>query len=208
MIRFIVALFALFIPSLASANGPLCVNGNICNSHAKVVQFHQVQTAFATPVGYPAVPMFSVPVATPAQNYYGGTASTQYKQTAEEESWVKLKRLEAKVDALLADAVAAGRVSGPVFATVSQPTINQYCVGCHKSASPADGKGFALTDLAKLTADQHKAIIQRIMSKDESLQMPPAKSTQRRTWNAESAGEALSEVANAKSRPVGPVAVE
>lgn len=202
MIRIVVALLALFAPSLVLAGGPLCVNGQICNSHARVVQFQQqFQTAFATPIGYPAVPLFGVPVATPAQNYYGGTASNQYKQTADDDVWVKLKRVEAKLDALLADGVAQGRVSGAAFATVSQATINQFCVGCHRAASPDEGKGFALTDLAQLTPEQHKLIIKRIMTKDESRQMPPLKSQQRKNWTAESAGEALSEVAESQSKP-------
>lgn len=208
MIRFTVALIAILLPSLAFAGGPLCVNGVACNSHAKVVQFHQVQTAFATPIGYPAVPLFSVPVATQAQNYYGGTQSNTYKQTADDDVWLKLNRLEAKMDALLSDAVAQGRVSGAAFATVSQQTINTFCVGCHRSANPSEGKGFALTDLAQLTPDQHKLIIKRIMTKDESLQMPPAKSQQRKNWTAEAAGEALSEVAEAKTKSDVPVEVK
>lgn len=209
MIRFTVALSAILLPSLAFAGGPLCVNGVACNSHAKVVQFHQqFQTAFATPVGYPAVPLFSVPVATPAQNYYGGTVSNQYKQTADAEKSEAHRRLEKKIDILLSSLVDQGKLSTVAFAEASQQTINTFCVGCHRSANPSEGKGFALTDLAQLTPDQHKLIIKRIMTKDESLQMPPAKSQQRKNWTAEAAGEALSEVAEAKTKSDVPVEVK
>lgn len=208
MLRTFIA-FLLF-PSLALAGGGVCINQSCINNHAKVVA---IQTQFATPIGVPIAyqgNLYAVPVATvatPAAVSYGGTQSTQYKQTTENEQWEKMKRIEAKLDALLSDAVASGRVSGAMFASVNQATINQFCVGCHTRAEPSEGKGFALTDLSQLTADQHKTILARVMTKDESRQMPPVKSVQRKTWNGEAAGALLEELARTPAKSDAPANV-
>ena len=216
MIRVIAIVIALF-PSLAFAGGPVRIGCNSCGvavaerliqlqtTFAQPIGFVNNQVAFAQPIGVPAYQAsYAVPVAVPLgqypQAYYGGTVSTTYKQSADQTQWEKMQRLEAKIDLVLSDLVAQGRVSGAILASVKQPTINQMCLPCHATADPNAGKGFALTDISALTADQHKKILRRVMTKDESLQMPPPSSVQRKTWDADKAGSLLDELANSPSK--------
>ena len=94
--------------------------------------------------------------------------------------------------------LADGSVSAKAFAVIAQPTINQYCVACHRVAAPEAGKPFALTDIAALTPEQRIKVIEVIMTDDEAAMMPKAGSAQRKQWNAEAAAAAMREVTKAK----------
>jgi mono/diheme cytochrome c family protein len=154
--------------------------------------------------GYPGYVLYQ----SPQVNYAGGAVGQTYEQTKHAKVEAELAEVKAMVRALAEKGLADGTVSAKAFAAISQPMVNQFCVGCHRVAAPEAGKGFALTDIATLTAEQRLKVIAVVMSDDETVQMPKAGSPQRKAWNAEAAGALLKEVSSIKSRPVGPVAVE
>lgn len=195
MIRVLLALsFALASPVLCAA--PLC--NNSCN-----VATVQASSAFLS-TGYPGYVLYQPPQV----SYGGGPVGQVYEQTKHQAVEAKLAKMELMLQALAEKGLADGTVSAKAFATISQPMVNQYCVGCHRVAAPHAGKGFALTDIATLTPEQRLRIIEVVMSEDESIQMPKPNSPQRKAWDAEAAGAVLREVSNAKSRSVVPADVK
>jgi mono/diheme cytochrome c family protein len=188
ILRAILLLLAIALPSFSIA-GDCRVNTN---------------SVFLS-TGVPGYVLFQAP-----QVSYGGGAQvgSSYEQTNAAKIIAQNEEILAYMRALTEKGVADGTVSVKAFAKLSQPMVNKYCVSCHRVAAPESGKGFALTDIATLTAEQRLKLIAVVMSDDEATQMPKAGSPQRKEWNAEAAGALLKEVSSIKSRPVGPVAVE
>ncbi len=192
MIRVLLTIsLALASPALFAA--PLC--NNSCN-----VATVQTSSVFLS-TGYPGYVLYQPPQVA----YNGGAVGQTYEQTKHAKVEAELAEVKAMLRALAEKGLADGTVSAKAFATLAQPTINQYCVACHRVAAPEAGKGFALTDIATLTPEQRLRIIEVVMSDDETVQMPKPNSPQRKAWNAEAAGAVLKEVSSIKSRPVSPV---
>jgi len=192
MIRVLLTIsFALASPVLFAA--PLCTTA-ACNVST-------VQSSVFLQTGYPGYVLYQPPQVV----YNGGPVGQTYEQTKHAAVEAKLAKMELMLQALAEKGLADGTVSAKAFATLAQPTINQYCVACHRVAAPEAGKGFALTDIATLTPEQRLRIIEVVMSDDETVQMPKPNSPQRKAWNAEAAGAVLREVSSIKSRPVSPV---
>jgi len=189
MIRSILVAFVVLLC------GSLAIAGDVCRTN-----FGSVFLSTGVP-GY-------VLYQAPQVSYSGGPVGASYEQTKNATVEAKLAKMELMLQALAEKGLADGTVSAKAFAVIAQPTINTYCVACHRVAAPDAGKGFALTDVASLTDKQRLRIIEVVMSDDEATQMPKPGSQQRKVWNAEAAGLLLKEVSSIKSRPVGPVAVE
>lgn len=134
-----------------------------------------------------------------------GATSTgsSYSQKDKAELLAEIEQLKAMVRAVAEDRLASGEMSHAAFATAAQPTINAYCVGCHRGADAAAGKGFALDRISTLTDAQRQKIFRRIMAKDEAKQMPPVGSAQRSKWNSDAASKVLDELANTPELPTG-----
>lgn len=172
---------ALFVIALATS----AVAGDVCRVNTGSVFLS---------TGIPGYVLYQAPQV----SYSGGPVGASYEQTKNATVEAKLAKMELMLQALAEKGLADGSVSAKAFAVIAQPTINQYCVACHRVAAPEAGKPFALTDIAALTPEQRIKVIEVIMTDDEAAMMPKAGSAQRKQWNAEAAAAAMREVTKAK----------
>lgn len=179
MIRSIFA--ALFVIALATS----AVAGDVCRVNTGSVFLS---------TGIPGYVLYQVPQV----SYSGGPVGASYEQTKTAKIESELAELKAMMRAYAEKGLADGSISAKAFANIAQPTINQFCVACHRVAAPEAGKPFALTDIAALTPEQRIKVIEVIMTDDEAAMMPKAGSAQRKQWNAEAAAAAMREVTKAK----------
>jgi mono/diheme cytochrome c family protein len=175
----------LLVPSITIA-------GDVCQTGVR-------SSSVFLSTGYPGYMLFQAP----QLSYQSGPVGTTYETKKHDDIRQEISELKAMMRAYAAKGLADGTISAESFATINQPLVNRFCVGCHSATGP--GKSFAMTDITKLTGDQHKAMGARILSDDPATQMPPAGSQQAKAMSATDASLLLRELLKSRSaEPVQP----